>query len=144
MEEAGILDRGNTMHVFALQYIFLPRINRALEMFTEAWNLHPVRTELNWTPEQMWLNGMIDLRNQQLTAVADVAETVDSFYELDWYGFDPQAPHASDDGRSAVVVDDIEIPEDIARQLSCDINTLGESNSFGIDLYLHVLEIMNI
>lgn len=79
-----------------------------------------------------------------MTAVADVAETVDSFDELDWYGFDPQAPHASDDGLSAVVVDDIEIPDDIARQLSCDIKTLGESNSFGIDLYLHVLEIMNI
>ena len=78
MEEAGLLERSNAIHMFVLHLIFLPRINRALESFVEAWNLHPIRTEQNWTPEQIWMNGMIDFRNRQLTAVADVAEGVES------------------------------------------------------------------
>ena len=59
------VERRNTLHLFALHFTFLPRINRALESFVEAWNLHPVRTEHNWTPEQIWLNGMINLKNRQ-------------------------------------------------------------------------------
>ena len=54
-----------SLHLFALHFTFLSRINRALESFVDAWNLHPVRTEHNWTPEKMWLNGMINLRNRQ-------------------------------------------------------------------------------
>ena len=50
VEEAGLLERSNTLHLFALHFIFLPRINRTLESFVEAWNLHPIRTEQNWTP----------------------------------------------------------------------------------------------
>ena len=63
--------------------------------------------------------------------------------DLEWYGFDPQAPHPGDDGLSTVVVDDvdIELPEDVAEHLSRDINPLAESNSFGIDLYMEALSI---
>ena len=37
-------------------------------------------------------------------------------------------PHPDDDGLSIVVVDDVdvELPEDVAEQLSCDINPLAE------------------
>lgn len=119
MEEASILERSNTLHFFALHFTFLPRINRALESFVEAWNLPPIRTEHNWTPEQIWTNGMIDLRNRQLPAVADVLESMESTDDLEWFGYDPQAPHPVDDGLSTVVVDDgdIEKPEDIGEQL---------------------------
>lgn len=119
MEEAGILERSNTLHLFALHFTFLPRINRALESFVEAWNLPPIRTEHNWTPEQIWTNGMIDLRNRQLPAVADVLESMESTDDLEWFGYDPQAPHPVDDGLSTVVVDDVDIekPEDIGEQL---------------------------
>jgi len=85
------------------------------------------------------MNGMIDFRNRQLTAVADVAEGVESIDDLEWYGFDPQAPHPGDDGLSTVV--DIELPEGVAEHLSRDINPLAESNSFGIDLYMEALSI---
>ncbi len=38
MENSGILDSSNEMHIFALHYVFLPRINRNLQMFQEAYN----------------------------------------------------------------------------------------------------------
>lgn len=90
------------------------------------------------------MNGMIDLRNEQLTAVADVAGSVNSVDELEWYGFDPQAPHPNDDGVSTALVHDInfEIPEQLASHLTEHINPLAESNSFTIDIYEQVLEIV--
>lgn len=91
MEEAGIVERSNTLHLFALHFTFLPRINRALESFVEAWNLHPVGTEHNWTPEQIWLNGMIDLRNRQLPAVTDVVEGMKVL--MTWNGLDLTHKH---------------------------------------------------
>lgn len=35
---------------------------------------------------------MMDLRNQQLIAVADIAEQDVFFGDLTWYGYDPSAP----------------------------------------------------
>ena len=145
MEEAGhtILDRNNNLHLFCLHFIFLLRINRALESFVEAWNLHPIRTERNWSPVQMWTNGMIDLRNQSLTAVADVVGYSGSADDLEWYGYDPQAPHPNDDGLSTVLVDNVnfDVSEELENQLSY-INPLAESNNFGIDLHEEVIEIV--
>jgi hypothetical protein len=43
-EEQGILDPDNLLHLYTLQYLFLPRINESLELFRRAWNLHPLRT----------------------------------------------------------------------------------------------------
>ena len=142
MEETGILDRNNNIHLFCLHFIFLPRINRALESFVEVWNLHPIRTERNWSPVQMWTNGMIDLKNQSLTAVAVVGYS-GSADDLEWYGYDPQAPHPNDDGLSTVLVDNVnfDVSEELENQLSC-VNPLAESNNFSIDLYEEVIEIV--
>ena len=74
----------------------------------------------------MCLNGIIDL----------LAVPVPGFDNLNWYEFDPQAPHPYDDKLMTVAVDDtdIEIPKDLRRQLSCYINPLQESIlSFGLD-----------
>ena len=93
MEEAGILDRKNDLHLFVLHFIFLPRINRAIEIFNStAWNQHPIRKERNLTPMRIWTNG-IDQRNRDLNVVVDVTESAISNdnVNLQWYGYDPQA-----------------------------------------------------
>lgn len=48
LEESGYLNISNPPEIFLLHYIFLPWINVALEEFTRASNLRPVRTERNW------------------------------------------------------------------------------------------------
>ena len=70
MEESGLLDVTNPLHLFVLHYVYLPRINAAIDSFVEAWNKHPIRTERNWSPEQIWSNGMIDRVSGRLAAVA--------------------------------------------------------------------------
>ena len=86
---------------------------------------------------------MIDLRNQSLTAVADVVGYSGSADDLEWYGYDPQAPHPNDDSLSTVLVVNVnfDVSEELENQLSY-INPLAESNNFGIDLYEEVIEIV--
>jgi len=40
---------------------------------------------------------MVDIRNRNLTAVADVAEAEPAIDDLEWYGFDPAAPTPMDE-----------------------------------------------
>ena len=63
MENIGILDPLNERHLFALHYIFLPRINNALDVFTEGWNRHSLRTANNFSPLQLFTEGRNRLRN---------------------------------------------------------------------------------
>lgn len=59
MEEDGLLDCDDSTALYALHYIFLPRINRHLQLFTESWNNHPLRTQRNQTPMQLWISGIL-------------------------------------------------------------------------------------
>lgn len=65
MEDLDLLDPVNDEHLFCLQYIFIPRINRHLEEWKQAWLMHPMSSEHNQTPYQLWTSGM-----QQLSGAA--------------------------------------------------------------------------
>ena len=66
MEDQGILDPIDDFHLFVLHYIFIPRINIHLKDWAEAWINHPLRTENNKTPLQLFIEGMMahDLSDQ--------------------------------------------------------------------------------
>ena len=109
MEESGLPEIDNALHKVALHYVYLPHLNRALSSFASAWNNHRLRTENNWSPERISVNGMMDLRNHQLMAAADIAEQEPSFDDLTWFGYDPSAPTPMDDGLSTVEIEDVDI-----------------------------------
>ena len=44
--------------IFCLHYVFIPRINEHLKAWKEAWDKHPLRSEHNFTPEQLWTAGL--------------------------------------------------------------------------------------
>ena len=56
MEALGVLDPDDECDLFVLHCIFLPRINRSLTSFTQAWNS---QLKKNWTPRQIMINNMI-------------------------------------------------------------------------------------
>lgn len=58
LEESGSLDPSNSLHLFCAHYAFLPRLQRDLETFTDAWNDHSIRTEQNLSPNQLWEIGL--------------------------------------------------------------------------------------
>ena len=55
MEATGCLDQDEELHLFCLHYIFIPRINSSLSQFMTMWNDHPLRTESNHSPNQLWM-----------------------------------------------------------------------------------------
>ena len=45
MEEEGLIDCENQVHVCCLHYVFLSRIDNSLQVFKEAWNQHLLSSE---------------------------------------------------------------------------------------------------
>ena len=79
LEECGLLDLTDEIQVFALNLVFLPRINHALPMFAHSWNHHPMSTEHNMTPSQMWVLSMLQ---QGFTDIAFLNQSVQYFQEM--------------------------------------------------------------
>ena len=57
MTEDGILEPSSDIDCCALHHVFMPRIQRHLDNFVESYKHHPLRTENNKTPYQLWIEG---------------------------------------------------------------------------------------
>ena len=69
------------IYVFTLSYIYLPRINRALNVFREGWNHHRIRTAHNRSPHQLFVSGMLQLHSSGNTAL-DFFSAIDNTYGI--------------------------------------------------------------
>ncbi|CAH0381428.1 unnamed protein product [Bemisia tabaci] len=54
IENEGILDTGDPVELFALHYIYLPRIQKSLDDFVSIWNVHSMRSAHCKTPSAMF------------------------------------------------------------------------------------------
>lgn len=99
MEDAGIFYLDNPTHMFSLHHTFLPRINQSLHEYKEAFNNHGIRTANNWSPNQMWLNGMMNEDNPLAQERLD-EDPDDSQH----YGYDPDGPSPFEETNNNVVV----------------------------------------
>ena len=86
--------------------MFIPRINKALNDFAEAFNNHAVSTEGNWTPNQMWINGMLHANNPLAHGSLD-----DEPDDPEIYGYDPEGPSPQEDNN--VVVEPVTLDNSI-------------------------------
>lgn len=59
LEEDDLLDPSDSLHLFCAQYVFVPRLQMDLDVFTDGWDNHPLRTEQNLTPNQLWSIGLL-------------------------------------------------------------------------------------
>ena len=139
----GILNLDDLVERYVLHYIFVPRINHVITSFKQEWNSHPLRSEKNWTPQQIWTNGMIDQRRLGILHIAEINDIPVGSEDLEWFGMDWYAPHPADDGLATMNVDDVSSPlnqeqETILRR----INPLTLSATFGIDLFLNAMNII--
>ena len=92
LEETNQLDPLNEQHLYALHYVFVPRINCALNEFKNAWNHHSIRSAHHKSPHQLFTAGMLLLQHSQHTAM-DFFTAVDEHYGIDEDGpeFDLEA-----------------------------------------------------
>jgi len=72
MEKHNVLDISNNIQIFALHFVFKKRINQDLEQWQEAHNNHPIRTEKNKTPVQLWLSGSLLNRYSSSSAMQNL------------------------------------------------------------------------
>lgn len=54
LEEEGHLDLSISLHIFCYHYAFLPLIQHQLNIFKFGWDDHPISTEENLSPNQLW------------------------------------------------------------------------------------------
>ena len=71
LERSNVFNCTNDILLYCLHAVYLPLINQTLAEFLQ-WNDHPVTTECNYSPRQTWVQGMLQLRNNNLTAVRNV------------------------------------------------------------------------
>ena len=91
LEQHDLLDPFNVQQVYANHIIFVPRINKALNEFRNAWNHHRIRTAHKKSPHQLFTAGVLLLQHSQLTAMDFFEEVNDS------YGVDDEGPESSDE-----------------------------------------------
>ena len=66
LENTGLLNPLEPSHLYALHYVFLPRINRAISDFVDGWNRHPLSTCGGMSPLQLYTKEMVRLRQINL------------------------------------------------------------------------------
>ena len=139
LEDSGNLNIEDPTNMFALHFVFLPRINKALHEYQETFNHHGIRTANSWSPYQMWMNGM--LHDDNPLSHGDLDEDPD---DLVFYGHDPQGPSPFDDSDNNVTVSPVEIPnqDDVLLILRQEIDPLKSSTDMGMDIYINALDLV--
>lgn len=139
MESQGILDPVNERDLYALHYVFLPRINRSLHAFQEGWNHHGIRTEHNRTPNQLFTFGSLQLQHAGLVALDFFERVPENYGEIeDGLASEESLSEGVPIPRSAV-----ELSDEQFQQLQAQIDPLSESNDYGMDFYLQVIEFLD-
>lgn len=133
MEHHAILDPTSNLHLFALHYVYKPRINEGLKHFQSAWNNHPMRTEHGHSPVQLFTAGALRLQRSGMAAV-------DFFDDIsDDYGADEQGLATEDSEGVTVPAIDVNISEENLRLLQQQINPLHDDGNYGINIYEETL-----
>uniref|UniRef100_A0A7M5V4P1 Integrase catalytic domain-containing protein n=1 Tax=Clytia hemisphaerica TaxID=252671 RepID=A0A7M5V4P1_9CNID len=135
MEKNDYLDRNNQFDLFSLHLVFIPRIQRSLDEFREAWNHHPMSTEKNRSPYQQWLEGMMDNKKADQRGVRTyVSKLNDENDPL--YGVDPiSCVDEEDEPVSLVEVNDIYMGEQskyFKEKISNEMDLIADDGNHGI------------
>ena len=144
MESHRILDPGNEIDMYALHYVFLPRVQRLLDRFVQRFNMHSVSTEHNRTPRQLWASGCLRNFHSPNAGIRDVFDP-DIPPNLDTYGDDPEAPLPgpdSDEGGVLLPAVILDLSSEIQTSLEENFNAMHDDNNYGINIYLQVREFL--
>ena len=137
METQNILDSLSELHLFALHYVFLPRIQRSVRQFRSQWNNHGLSTENSRTPLQLWFRGIISHIGQDVTGVNGVLEPLDETAD---------GATASPTNLQGISVPDniFEVTHLTMTEIQQLINPLSEDGNFGINLFITLVNFLEM
>eukprot|EP00794_Sanderia_malayensis_P021007 gene21007-biopygen15517 len=139
LEDNNLLDVNDQIDLYSLEYADIPRINMHMQRFLDGYHSHPIRTESNKTPIQMWIEGQQNYSPVQPDVQFD---TQLAMYGADWEG--PLVPQR--DHTNAVVVPGITLPEitpEYLNGLGELVDACDEADQNGISAYLFVRSYLN-
>lgn len=132
LEQCELLDALNDSHLFALHYVFLPRINRSLNELFASWNNHPMRTANNRSPLQLWYSGLHAVVMSNSSAVQSLMSDNTNWND---YGIDEHISNIDTDNNVNVPEIPIQISENETQEIQQHINPLADDGNHGINLY---------
>ena len=155
MENNGIYIPDSNIHRFSLHYVFLPRLNRALDEFTLSYNNHGIRTMRGRTPSQIFVSGIMSNYNSNYVHVREQLNGTSPDIDLNEFGVTATYRSEANVGEDSVVNvarPTLEITEENYNRLIerlqeyvPDVN--GECHDHGLAFYmltlLHVNDFMN-
>jgi len=130
LDVSCLLDSTSELDLFALQLIYLPRINATLEQFIELWNFHGICTAGNQSPMTLWCAGIMHSMDDAVLC------------EPESYGIDFESSVTEmDDNCSVVPGSQVQLTERGMTVLKNHVpDPLEDDGNSGIDLYIKVCE----
>lgn len=143
MEHNNYLDELNEIDLFALHFVFLPRIQKCLKEFTDQWNHHGLSTVGSKSPFQLWT-----LAHLEGNHYGNITADEDEFFveNQDMYGIDELGPPPEIVTDNSVVVPELELSlsDDQRRRINLAVSDpLLDDGLCGIAHYLRVRQIIN-
>ncbi|XP_076829288.1 uncharacterized protein LOC143475338 isoform X3 [Brachyhypopomus gauderio] len=135
LEEDGLLDLSDSLHMFCVHYVFLARLEHDLHIFTEGWDNHPLQSEGGLSPNQLWVLGHMQ------NSSGDSEENL-QFQNLELFGTDWESFDSANEEPFGVQVPRIEspLPPAVMETIKSIINPLATSESYGRDIYISMVQ----
>ena len=133
LENNDLLDSLNEIDLFALHYVYVPRINASLAEFQSQWNHHAIRTANHQTPLTLFQKN-IDLCPRDPSVVSDVT-----------YGVDYGGPLPEMITTNNVIVPelDLHLSEEQHLFIQQRVSPLEDDGNSGINHFLEVVGIIS-
>lgn len=131
LEDEGMLDPFNTLHIAALHYVYLSKINEKLELWRNAWSRHRMRT-VKSPPIRLWVSGQ--LQNPVGIELSSA--------ELQSYGAEGVLDEERVEDRRPIFEAPGALSEQCFEILRNQVPSNWTSSNYGIDVYLTVLDII--
>ena len=141
LENSGVLDALNEEHLLALHYIYLPRINRALDEFVQDWNNHPLSTEGNRSPLSLWHSGVTSLINSQYSAIENIIGGNNNWQDL---GIDDDSPVPCPRADNDLQVPEfnVNLTDEQWQHVRNAVNPLADDGNHGCNLFLETVNLI--
>ena len=140
LEDCQVLDPLSETDLYALHYVYIKRINKALEEFVLQYNNHPMRTAHNHSPLQVFYEGVLShstCTGAHSIIAGDIPDST--------YGIDDEVPGSidSEDDSVVVVPPSVNISPEQLEQLEWAIDPIQDDNQHGMALYIAAREFLH-
>jgi len=134
-----LLDTDDDTHMWCLHDIYLAMLNKHLQTWRDAWVHHPLRTEGNKTPMQLWIGGLHFTHfGQTVMHSAHLVPVTEE--EFRQYGIDWNGPVSTGDDNIVEVPDTLcPFSDHILSQLRQSVNPSSDDGNYGISLYVNAV-----